>query len=366
MDEEKKVSSEKLLYDPMFAQKAVLDWTDSEKGGIFGKSIVKKTLFIVFLLAAIAGALFFSFSSISKSKYKFEQLDSGYKLAEFSGQKADTVLRIDYVRDENDKPDLSKPVTDVRQYTVTGNDVIQFIFIGKDVINIEKTAFYYCTSLCAIFVDEANENYTSVDGILYKKENGTITEAVLCPQKYTRYKLALADGLTAPSTAEDAEKLAAALSDEEKITAFDEIAASEENTVGASITIPSTVKKIGQLCFAYCDGFKEIKIPESVTEIETMAFFGCSALKEINLPDSIEIIGSDAFSKCKNVESLFIPGNIKSIGHHAFWNCENIENVSTALSSFDGVETGQHWLPQYRKVLMKDRDVTFNAERGIK
>lgn len=367
MDEKEKITDKKLLYDPMFAQKPVLDWTDSKKGGFFGKSAVKKTLFIIVLLVAIGGALFFSFNSISKDIYEYEALDNGtYKLSSFSGQKINTVLCIDYVRNEKSEPDTSKPVTAVRKYTATGNDTLQFIFIGKDVSEIEETAFFYCSSLNAIYVDKANEHYTDIDGILYKKENGVPTEAVLCPQQHTRYMITLASGDAVPADEKEAAKLAEKFVDEDYLEKMELALTDELNTAGKIIAIPDTVTKIGQLCFAYCDAVTSFKLPSALKEIETMAFFKCGAVTEFDLPDSLEIIGSDAFSKCSGLTSIFIPGNVKFIGHHAFWDCGNIEKVYMQADSLDGIEAESHWKPRYRKTFMKDREIVFSSERGVK
>lgn len=367
MSEEKKISEGELLYDPMFAKKPVTDWTDSEGGGFFGKAVVKKTLFIIILLIAIGGSLVISFSSLSKDRYKFEALDNGtYMLEEFHGQKNDAVLNIDYVRGDDGTPDKTKTVAQVRKYTVTGNDTLQFIFIGRDVSDIEKTAFYYCSALNAVFVDDENENYADIDGVLYKKENGVITEAVFCPQQHTKYMLALSMGEKAPTDNAEADVLAKKLLDTEYDGKLQKAIEDEKNTVGKILEIPETVTKIDQLCFAYCDKLTSIKLPSGLKEIETMAFFKCEALAFVELPDSLEKIGSDAFSKCKEIEYIFIPANVKEIGHHAFWECKKIEKVYMSAESLDGISVGQNWLPQYRKTFMKNRDIVFSAERGVK
>ena len=362
-----KVSDGKLLYDPMFAKKPELDWKDSENKGIFGKAIFKKVLFIIVLILAIAGALFFSFSSLSKARYEFTPLENGtYKLNAFHGQKTDTVLNIDFVRDEESVPDESKVVSSVRQYTITGNDTLQFIFVSKDVADIEKTAFYYCTALNAIYVDPANENYADIDGVLYKKENGVITEAVFCPQQHTRYMVALALGDEVPADSAAASKLAEKFLNEEYINTLTTVIDDENSKVGKTFTVPETVTKIDRLCFAYCDKFVEVKLPAGLKEIETMAFFKCSGLETLDLPDTLEVIGSDAFTKCGKITYLYIPENVKSIGHHAFSECGGVEKVYMAAENLDGIETGENWLPQYRKTFMKNREIVFSAERGVK
>lgn len=367
MDNEKKVSEGKLLYDPMFANKPELDWTDSAKGGIFGKAAVKKTLFIIVLLIAIAGSLFFSFSSLSKDRYEFSPLDDGtYKLDAFHGQKTDTVLQIDFVRAEDGMPDETKPVSVIREYTVTGNDTLQFIFIGKNVAEIEPTAFYYCTALNAVYVDKENEHFADVDGILYKKENGELTEAVLCPQRYSRFALAVSTGVKVPETPEEALALSETFRDEEYVKKLDDMLKEESTTAGKTVELPETVVNIRQLCFAYCDKMTAITLPAGLKEIGAMAFFNCTCYADPVLPDGLEVIGQDAFSKCDAFTYLYIPASVKEIGHHAFWKCPNIEKIYMEASSLDGMKLGQNWKPQYRKTIMRNREVVFNAERGMK
>lgn len=367
MDEPVKISDGELLYDPMFAKKPETDWTDSKKGGIFGKAIVKKILFILVLLISIGGSLFFSFNSLSKARFEYKNLDNGtYKLEAFHGQKNDTVLSVDFVRDEKNTPDTEKTVSEVRKFCVTGNDTLQFIFIGKDVVTIEETAFYYCTALNAVFVDEANEHYADIDGILYKKENGVITEAVFCPQQHTKYAVALALGDSVPKDESSAAAFAEKLLKEDYAETLQTVIDDENSLVGKTLELPATVTKIGQLCFAYCDKFTEVKLPEGLKEIATMAFFKCSSLAELELPESLEAIGSDAFGKCGNIPYIYIPANVKTIGHHAFSDCGLVEKVYMAAENLDGIETGDDWLPQYRKVFMKGREIVFSAERGVK
>lgn len=361
-----KISETELLYDPMFAEKPVLDWTDSKKGGLLGKAAVKKALFIIILLISIAGSLFFSFSSLSKEKFEYDEVDSGYKLSAFHGQKYDTVLCVDYVRDASGNPDTSKAITEIRQFTSTGNDTLRFVFIGKDVKTIEKTAFFYCTGLNAVFVDDANENYMDIDGILYRKENGVPVEILLCPQQNTRYLYELSKGKTVPATPEDAEKFSEEYSDEKYTDALDKELEDEKIAVGKTVNIPETVTRIGQLCFAYCSKLTTVTIPAGVKEIETMAFFKCENLSGITLPDGLEVIGSDAFGKCGKIDYLFIPASVKEIDHHAFYECGGVEKVYMAAKSLDGIKTGSDWLPKYRKTFMKDKEIVFGAERGVK
>ncbi len=63
------------------------------------------------------------------------------------------------------------------------------------------------------------------------------------------------------------------------------------------ITLPSTIKKIGDSAFYNCVGLEEINIPSGCKIIDRNAFFNCISLKEITIPKGIEQIGSSVFGK---------------------------------------------------------------------
>ena len=62
-----------------------------------------------------------------------------------------------------------------------------------------------------------------------------------------------------------------------------------------SITLPSTLKTIGDKAFLDCSSLAGIAIPGGATSIGDKAFYGCTALVRIELPDSVTSIGDYAF-----------------------------------------------------------------------
>ena len=62
--------------------------------------------------------------------------------------------------------------------------------------------------------------------------------------------------------------------------------------------IPSSVNKIGNNTFAYCEELVNVTIPEGVKHIGAAAFAGCSSLKDIILPSSLEYIENCIFEYC--------------------------------------------------------------------
>ncbi len=359
---ENKTESEILLYDPVFAKKPPEGWEDSERGGFFGKAKTKKTIFIIFLVLAISSSLFLSFRSLSKKKFSYDGAENGYRLSEFNGTDADTVLRIDYVVEEDGTVDPGKPVTAVRNYAVCCNETLDFIFIGSTVTELEYNCFYYCTNLKAVFVEEDNPAYTAVDGVLFSKD---MTEIILHPIRNSEYRAALALGLTAPSDesgceafAREADRLFPA--DAEKTGGEAKAAMAD---AGAGFSLPATVTDIAPFCFSYCDRLTRVDLPEGLKTLGQMAFFKCRSLESIRLPDGLESIGADGLSYCEKLDYIFVPASVKTIGHHAFFGCLGVDEIDLGAADERMVETGEEWLPKQSERPTKNVPAVFGAER---
>lgn len=85
------------------------------------------------------------------------------------------------------------------------------------------------------------------------------------------------------------------------------------------ITIPSTIKKIGEYAFGRCENLERVILKEGVEEIGIRAFAYCNNLKEISLPSTLKVINSEAFSENDKLSSIEIRNTVTTIGGNAFY-----------------------------------------------
>ena len=86
----------------------------------------------------------------------------------------------------------------------------------------------------------------------------------------------------------------------------------------SSVSLPDSLKTIGNAAFCYCQELTGITIPDSVTDICGNAFEGCSALASVKLPNTLTAIEHGVFMNCSSLTSLDIPASVVSVGSSAF------------------------------------------------
>lgn len=80
------------------------------------------------------------------------------------------------------------------------------------------------------------------------------------------------------------------------------------------------------LCYPNARG-KTFSVPEGTQNILSGAFFNCFELESITLPESLDSIGFIAFTSCINLRELTIPRGLKDLQIYAFAKCASLQKV---------------------------------------
>lgn len=360
----------------------------------FTNFTLKKIIFTVLLLIAVGLSMYFSVRVVSRTPFEYNEVGDGtYEFVKFNNTGYIKELTIDYaVTIETDKSnpdaatnftlvkDETKPISVIPQFCFNCDENVEIIYIGKDVKEIDGKAFFTCRTLKQIIVDEENEYYCDIDGVLYNKDK---TEIILYPMNHPQYL-------------------------REKYGYNDTIWADTENNMEfraryeadiLTYVLPATVETIGELAF-YDLPLAKLYMPEGLKRIETMAIMrnwwmtgiysyesstagenetGFSAVAKLrgvykSLPEGLEYIGSDAMSYCDDGDVLRIPSTVKYIGHHAFFDTAEKSGdgflgygkvyIGMSEEEFENVEAGGQWIPEYDSGLLdKKVELVFDSEK---
>lgn len=94
-----------------------------------------------------------------------------------------------------------------------------------------------------------------------------------------------------------------------------------------SVTIPSSVTKLGDYCFYGCKQLSSIDIPSLVTELGEYCFGNCGALSNITIPSMVTILGNHCFDNCFSALNIGIPSSINRIGDGCFAHCTSLSSI---------------------------------------
>ncbi len=94
-----------------------------------------------------------------------------------------------------------------------------------------------------------------------------------------------------------------------------------EGTALCRVTLPDSLRQIGEMAFSGCTRLSEIVIPACVHRVGTLAFAKCSSLQRVRIEPGVAVLGPSCFSKCIRLRRVDIPNSVTSFGGGVFFGC---------------------------------------------
>lgn len=222
---------------------------------------------------------------------------------------------------------------------------LENVTIPKNVSQIGANAFANCFSVTELNVSEENNNFVSVEGVIFTKDK---KELVMYPPGKQDEEYKIPDGTEVIR---------------EKAFAY--------NSNLSKTDIPDSVRTIGDYAFYFCDKLSSAEFNSETAEnqlknIGSYAFYGCK-LRNVYIPYGTEAVGNDAFKNCDTLTYIDFPGTVSSIGKDALYGANR--NLKTGgfgntAKSF-AAQTGTAFTETVR-VKINGREINFDTPPIVK
>ncbi len=111
---------------------------------------------------------------------------------------------------------------------------------------------------------------------------------------------------------------------------LEEMVVNNKYSKNTTVTIPSSVTRIGHGAFAVCFHIQHVKLSKNLHLIHDWAFRGCVKLKEIEFSDDCKVTGipDEAFGYCHSLQDVKLPKSLEFIGKEAFKFCYSLQSIT--------------------------------------
>jgi hypothetical protein len=106
------------------------------------------------------------------------------------------------------------------------------------------------------------------------------------------------------------------------------------------VSLPSTLKSIGDYAFNSCYSLPEIDLPQGLEHIGSHAFSGCTALTEVTFQPGCKSLGNRAFADCSALQKVTLNEDLEEIGGYAFSDCSSLTTLPKLPAGITTISAG--------------------------
>ncbi len=107
-----------------------------------------------------------------------------------------------------------------------------------------------------------------------------------------------------------------------------------------AVSVPSTVKTVGEGAFAGCSTVESVTVSTGVKKIAYAAFSNMTALKSASCGNSVKSIGNAAFSGDYNLTDFTLGASVEELGTGIFVGCSSLSSIAIDRGNHDFVCVG--------------------------
>lgn len=245
---------------------------------------------------------------------------------------------------------------EMAQYSIAFCDNLNEITIPKNVETLEEGALSLANGLENILVSQNNQNFSSVQGILFDKigeklivfpigRNGACTlpnnTKIIGKYAFANSEITSVSIPSRVHTIEESAFDAADSLESFTVSADNNIFSSQNGMLfdkkqtkildcpegkSGEITLPETVTRIAGFAFTYCDKITRVTLPSKTESIGIYAFAYCTNLKRVDFNEELWYIEAYAFA-FSGIEYAKFPEELFMCDMGVFYDCLNLKTV---------------------------------------